>query len=164
MGLAPRDDAAGVRWVAVRHGQSSGGIDHVHVVATLARQDGTLPSVHNDYARARKVCLTIEKQFGLLATATADCTAAPRPTRAETEQAHRGPALPPRSPARGQATTNEVKKTNWNRAALIAAQDTPDSADLRPRIPTGHQAQPDVPPSLTPAKARSGQQPPRRGV
>jgi hypothetical protein len=35
IGLAPRGDDLGVRWVAVRHAA-----DHVHVVATLARQDG----------------------------------------------------------------------------------------------------------------------------
>ena len=39
-GLAPRGDDAGVRWVAVRHAG-----DHVHIVATLARQDG-YPAAH----------------------------------------------------------------------------------------------------------------------
>lgn len=97
MGLAPRDDFAGVRWIAVRHGRSSGGIDHVHIVATLARQDGERLSIHNDYARARRACLAIEKQHGLTATAPADRTAAARPTRAETEQAARnGLPEPPR--------------------------------------------------------------------
>ena len=37
-GLAPAGDELGVRWVAVRHAA-----DHVHLVATLARQDGTRP-------------------------------------------------------------------------------------------------------------------------
>jgi hypothetical protein len=35
-GLAPTGDELGVRWVAVRHAA-----DHIHLVATLARQDGT---------------------------------------------------------------------------------------------------------------------------
>jgi hypothetical protein len=35
-GLAPQGDESGVRWVAVRHAP-----DHIHLVATLARQDGT---------------------------------------------------------------------------------------------------------------------------
>lgn len=34
-GLAPHEDDLGVRWVAVRHAA-----DHIHIVATLARQDG----------------------------------------------------------------------------------------------------------------------------
>jgi hypothetical protein len=97
MGLAARDDPYGVRWVAIRHGLSRGGIDHVHIAATLARQDGGLPSVHNDFVRARRACRAIEQQFGLAVTAPADRTAAVRPTRAETEQAaRRGQDEPPR--------------------------------------------------------------------
>jgi hypothetical protein len=47
-GLAPADDELGVRWVAVRHAA-----DHVHIVATLARQDGTRPRIWNDYCVSR---------------------------------------------------------------------------------------------------------------
>ena len=38
-GLAPAADDLGARWVAVRHAD-----DHIHIVATLARQDGRRPS------------------------------------------------------------------------------------------------------------------------
>ena len=84
-GLAPRgqDDDA-VRWVAIRHAD-----DHIHIVATLARQDGRRPSVSNDYYRVREACLAIEQRFGLRCTAPGDRTAASRPTRAETEKADR---------------------------------------------------------------------------
>src|SRR5215472_16342815 len=51
-GLAPAGDDLGVRWVAVRHAD-----DHIHIVATLARQDGTRPRIWNDYYRVREVCL-----------------------------------------------------------------------------------------------------------
>jgi hypothetical protein len=103
MGLACRDDPAGVRWVAVRHGLSAGGIDHVHIAVTLARQDGRLPSIHNDFLRARQACLAIEEQFGLRVTAPADRTAAVRPTRAESERTLRnGRAEPPRIALRRQ--------------------------------------------------------------
>jgi hypothetical protein len=44
-GLAPRGDDLGVRWVAVQHAS-----DHIHIVATLARQDGGKPSTWNDLA------------------------------------------------------------------------------------------------------------------
>ncbi len=47
-GLAPEGDEFGVRWVAVRHAA-----DHVHLVATLARQDGTRPRIWNDFYRVR---------------------------------------------------------------------------------------------------------------
>ena len=84
-GLAPygqEDDA--VRWVAIRHAA-----DHIHIVATLARQDGWRPSVSNDFYRVREACLAVETQFGLHRTAPADRTAACRPTRAESEKAQR---------------------------------------------------------------------------
>ena len=84
-GLAPRgqDDDA-VRWVAVRHAA-----DHIHIVATLARQDGRRASVSNDYYRVREACLAVEERFGLRRTAPADRTTASRPARGETEKTQR---------------------------------------------------------------------------
>jgi hypothetical protein len=43
-GFAPKGDEAGVRWVAFRHAD-----DHIHIVATLARQDGARPRFWNDF-------------------------------------------------------------------------------------------------------------------
>ena len=63
--------------------------DHIHLVATLARQDGTRPKTWNDFYRVREACRDAEEEFGLRATAPADRTAARRPARAETEQAAR---------------------------------------------------------------------------
>jgi hypothetical protein len=91
-GLASIGDELGVRWVAVRHAA-----DHVHIVATLARQDGTRPRIWNDFYRVREACHDAERRFGLRSTAPADRTAARRATRAETEQAaRRGWAEPAR--------------------------------------------------------------------
>src|ERR1039457_6420654 len=74
----------GVRWVAVHHGDN-----HIHIVATLARQD-------DDYHRMGEAVRDIEAEYGLVVTARADRTAARRPTRAETEKAARaGRAAPP---------------------------------------------------------------------
>ena len=91
-GLAPKGDEAGVRWVAVRHAD-----DHIHIVATLARQDGARPRFWNDFYRVREACRSAEEQLGLRATPPSDRTAARRPSRAETEQAaRRGWDEPPR--------------------------------------------------------------------
>jgi hypothetical protein len=91
-GLAPDGDDLGVRWVAVRHAA-----DHIHLVVTLARQDGTRAKTWNDYYRVREACQEAERRFGLRSTAPADRTAARRPTRAEAEQAaQRGWAEPAR--------------------------------------------------------------------
>ena len=83
-GLAPAGDDRAVRWVAVRHAP-----DHIHLVATLARQDRIRPKVWNDFFRVREACREAERQVGLRSTAPADRTAARRPTRSETEQAVR---------------------------------------------------------------------------
>src|ERR1039458_4336814 len=50
-GLAPEGDELGVRWVAVRHAP-----DHIHLVATLARQDRLRPKTWNDFHQVREAC------------------------------------------------------------------------------------------------------------
>ena len=84
-GLAPhgQDDEA-VRWIAVRHAA-----DHIHIVGTLARQDGARPQFWNDYYRVREACQAAEERYGLRRTAPADRTADRRPARAEHEKARR---------------------------------------------------------------------------
>jgi hypothetical protein len=89
-GLARRDDPEGVRWFAVRHAD-----DHIHIVATLARQDGRRPTVWQDRYKVRDACCAIELRYDLHRTAPADRTAAKRPTRAEREKAHRQGAQEP---------------------------------------------------------------------
>lgn len=56
---------APTRWVAVRHGLSANGNDHVHLVVNLVREDGTKASIHNDRIRARDLCRELEKEFSL---------------------------------------------------------------------------------------------------
>ena len=84
-GLSPygqEDDA--VRWIAVRHAP-----DHIHLVAMIARQDGTRPQTWNDYYRVGEACRAAEQRFGLRRTAPRNRTAARRPTRPESEKARR---------------------------------------------------------------------------
>lgn len=63
------DDAEGTkapcRWVAVRHGVSTNGNDHIHVVVNLVREDGTKASVHNDFKRAQTAARALEVKHGL---------------------------------------------------------------------------------------------------
>jgi len=100
-GLAPCGDDLRVRWVAVRHAP-----DHIHIVVTLARQDGGKVSTWNDFYRVREACQDAEHQLGLRSTAPADRTAARRATRAETEQAtRRGWAETPRATLRREVCT-----------------------------------------------------------
>ncbi len=74
-GIAPAGDPAGCRWVVVRHAD-----DHVHLVATLAREDGRAPRVWNDYARLAEVAHEFEDKYELRSTTGRDDnTAAARP-------------------------------------------------------------------------------------
>jgi hypothetical protein len=108
-GLAPRgeeDDA--VRWVAIRHAE-----DHIHIVATLARQDGRRPRWSNDYYRVREACLAVEERFGLRRTAPGDRTAGARPTRAESEKTRRrGWQEAPRVTLRREVSTAAAAATS----------------------------------------------------
>jgi len=65
MGLAGEQAAGQCRWVAIRHGRSSGGSDHAHLVVTLVAEDGSKARVHNDRPRAQKACRELEQRFGL---------------------------------------------------------------------------------------------------
>jgi hypothetical protein len=74
----------GVRWVAVHHGHN-----HIHIVATLARQDGRPVRLRGDWWRIGEAMAWAERTYGLRVVARADRTAPKRPTRAETEKASR---------------------------------------------------------------------------
>jgi len=111
LGLARRDDEVGVRWVAIRHAE-----DHVHVVATLARQDGRRPRLSNDHYRSMEASRFVEQKYGLVATVATGRTGAAKPSRGE-ERKHRdtirrrvgegrpAPAAPDREVLRRQVRT-----------------------------------------------------------
>ncbi|MFD4592941.1 relaxase/mobilization nuclease domain-containing protein [Streptomyces rubiginosohelvolus] len=82
-GIDP-DDGAGCRWAAVRHAD-----DHIHIVATLVREDGRRPDHHRSGKRAQAEARLIEKELGLHQVAPGDGTAAQRPTSAERHKAKR---------------------------------------------------------------------------
>jgi hypothetical protein len=95
--LGVRPAATTTSWVAVRHAE-----DHVHVVATLVRQDGRL-FPRNDFYRAGEASRIVEAKYGLSTTAASDRTAAKRPTYAEEQKAARaGQAEPVRTVLRRQ--------------------------------------------------------------
>ena len=118
LGLARRGDDSAVRWVAVRHADN-----HVHVVATLVRQDGRRVFPHHDFYRAREASLEVERRYGLTPTSAVERTGTPETTRAE-QRKHReavraaadagrpAPAGPDREVLRARV-----------RAALAGAQD-----------------------------------------
>lgn len=83
-GIAPDGDEAACRWAAVRHAD-----DHIHIIATLVRDDGRRPRLHNEARRAQNEARRIEADYGLRRVAPGDGTAAKRPTSAERHKAER---------------------------------------------------------------------------
>lgn len=56
---------APTRWVAIHHGQSVKGNDHIHLAVNLVREDGTKANTHRDWVNAQKASREIEREFGL---------------------------------------------------------------------------------------------------
>lgn len=83
-GIAEEGDPLACRWIAVRHAD-----DHIHIVATLVRQDGRRPRHHRDAARVQAECRKLEAELGLQILNKGDGTAAQRPTSAERFKAKR---------------------------------------------------------------------------
>ncbi|WP_225847247.1 relaxase/mobilization nuclease domain-containing protein [Streptomyces sp. HPF1205] len=77
-------DGAGCRWAAVRHAD-----DHIHIIATLVREDGYKPALDQDARRAQAEARLLEVAYGLRRLSAGDGTAARRPTGAERHKAER---------------------------------------------------------------------------
>jgi hypothetical protein len=123
LGLARRGDDDAVRWVAVRHADN-----HVHVVATLVRQDGRRVFPHHDFYRAREASLEVERTYGLTRTSAVERTGTPETTRAE-QRKHRSavraavkaglpaPAAPEREVLRGRVRAALAGSRDWEEFA-----------------------------------------------
>ncbi|MGQ0680616.1 MAG: hypothetical protein ACT4OM_13355 [Actinomycetota bacterium] len=81
LGLGGVNDPAGCRWIAVRHAP-----EHVHLVVTLARQNGKRADVPWSKLRISNSCEQISKDYGLRVAPSPDATAGRWPTRAEMEK------------------------------------------------------------------------------
>ncbi|MEH0468547.1 relaxase/mobilization nuclease domain-containing protein [Streptomyces sp. B21-097] len=83
-GIDDPEAGAGCRWAAVRHAD-----DHIHIVATLVREDGYKPDLDNDANRVQAEARALEAELGLRRLNKGDGTAAKRPTSAERHKAQR---------------------------------------------------------------------------
>ncbi|WP_334663929.1 mobilization protein [Streptomyces cyaneofuscatus] len=83
-GIAPHGDIQACRWVAVRHAG-----DHIHLVATLARQDGRHPRLRGDIPRMHTAARAFEARWGLAAMSPLNRTARRAPATGEKEKATR---------------------------------------------------------------------------
>ncbi|MFD9483347.1 relaxase/mobilization nuclease domain-containing protein [Streptomyces sp. NPDC059991] len=83
-GIDDPTENAGCRWAAVRHAD-----DHIHIVATLVREDGYKPDLDFDAVRVQAEARVLEAELGLRRLNKGDGTAAKRPTSAERHKAER---------------------------------------------------------------------------
>lgn len=137
MGFTEVSGKAACRWVAVRHGLSEKGNDHVHIAVSLVREDGTKASTHNDFHRAMKIVRELENEFEL------------QPLRAEREQ-----DMPQRQESRAARESAqrrgavEVDSKKLERIVRASASASMDEAEfvrrmrregvlIRPRFETG---------------------------
>ncbi|MEU9200852.1 mobilization protein [Streptomyces sp. NPDC048332] len=130
-GIAPEGDEEACRWVAVRHAD-----DHIHIAATLVRQDGRRPRRDRDIRAVQREARQIETDLGLRRLNPGDGTAAKHPTSKEHFKAKR----------QGQdTTTREILRMRVRRAVAAASTETEFFAllevtgvDVRPKIgPSG---------------------------
>ncbi|MEU0103691.1 mobilization protein [Streptomyces sp. NPDC006267] len=116
-GIAPHGDEHGCRWVAVRHAP-----DHIHIVATLARQDGRHPRIRGDIPNMHTAARGFETAWGLEPMSPLDQTARRAPATGEKEKAARRGLVEP-ARASLQRTVRE--------AAALATDDTDFLTRLR---------------------------------
>ncbi|MFE1075124.1 relaxase/mobilization nuclease domain-containing protein [Streptomyces sp. NPDC058783] len=83
-GIAKHDDDQACRWVAIRHAD-----DHIHIVATKARQDGRQPRLRQDIPNMHAAARSFEIEFGLRRLKHGDKTARKWPKTGEQEKATR---------------------------------------------------------------------------
>ncbi|OLZ45093.1 hypothetical protein AVW11_34645 [Streptomyces amritsarensis] len=113
-GIAARGDEHACRWVAVRHAD-----DHIHIAATLARQDGRHPRVRGDIPNMHTAARLFEARWGLAEMSPLDRTARRRPLTGEAEKAAR----------RGLAETARESLQRTVRTAAALAHDDADFLD-----------------------------------
>jgi hypothetical protein len=122
-------DGAGCRWASVRHAD-----DHIHIIATLVREDGRRPDHHRSGKRAQAEARLIEADYDLHRVTPGDGTAAKRTTSAERHKAERQ--------GRDRAAREELRETVRRAVAgaastneFLAASRTPGCSCVPTRCP-----------------------------
>lgn len=94
LGFTEASGKAPCRWVAVHHGRSINGNEHIHIAVNLVREDGSFASIWNDHYTMSKAAADLEKQFGLSRVEGRAGAGMPGLSRAEIERAARTPGAP----------------------------------------------------------------------
>ncbi|MEU8284167.1 relaxase [Micromonospora sp. NPDC048905] len=111
VGVATTAADPGLRWIAMRHAD-----DHVHIVATLVREDGRTNWLRNDYPRCVKATYNVARRWNLRRwVPPADRTAHRRPHPAEVSKARRA--------GRGRTPRDELRRRVRTAAAAAGSQE-----------------------------------------
>jgi hypothetical protein len=133
-------EAQGVQpaaWVAIGHGTSASGNQHIHIAASLVRMDGRQVNTWQDRKTLSQVCAEIEHTYGLSVVEGREGMGIPGLSRAELERTAREHlAEPPR-----------ITLARLVREASVASKDEAEfvrrlrgsGALVRPRFETGGQ-------------------------
>jgi hypothetical protein len=89
MGFDDSSGRAPCRWVAVHHGKSVNGNEHIHLAVNLVREDGTFADTYRDFVRMSTISADLERRFGLRVLAGRKGGGMPGLTRAEIERSRR---------------------------------------------------------------------------
>lgn len=91
LGFTGSDEAgrAPCRWIAVHHGPSKRGNDHIHIAVNLVREDGTVAAPGLDRKEMSRVCGEMERRYGLRVLEGRAGRGMPGYSRAEAERARR---------------------------------------------------------------------------
>ncbi|MBG0831613.1 hypothetical protein HS041_28180 [Planomonospora sp. ID67723] len=129
LGFGEDDQGMACRWVAVHHGPSSGGKDHIHLAVNLVRADGSVAAPGFDRHTMSAVCAEAEREFGLFVVEGRVGHGLPGLSRAESERAARargagtGPSTPSSGTGPGRtAVLERMVLARRVRAASMAAE------------------------------------------
>lgn len=113
MGFTDASGKSPCRWVAIHHGPSAGGNDHIHIAASMVREDGTRwEGRFRDFKTAQEKCRELEVEHDLVQVGGREQgTAARGEKRAESEKAAR----------QGAEQTAPAQLADRIRAAAVAS-------------------------------------------
>ena len=113
LGFSTASGKAPCPWVAVRHGRSAAGNDHVHIAVSLVREDGTKASIWRDRVRLSELCADTERRLGLTVVDGRQRGGLPAPSRPEMEASER----------RGRPEAERTALARLVRAAAVTSRD-----------------------------------------
>jgi hypothetical protein len=129
VGLAPHGDTRAVRWLTVRHAP-----DHIHLVATLVRQDRRTAWAWKDKLKTQRICRELEQRYNLYHVAPPGQGSRTWPTPAElnkTTRLHRAPSGKPGGSQRRPVAPREQLRRQVRTVAAAVTTEADFFARLR---------------------------------